>query len=113
MDYQKIIILGNTTRDAEIKRAKGSGNVYADLTVACSGRKDSQTVFYPVRVFGKAAEVCEGIKKGDRILVEGSLEVSQYTDAEGRETKAYRILANTYRRLSRESGKRGAGKERE
>ena len=110
-DYQKIIVLGNTIGEAKVKRAKDSGAVYADFTVACSGRKGGQTVFYPVRVFGKAAEACKSIKKGDRILVEGSLEVSEYTDAGGQERRAYRILATAYRWLEK-SGGQGQGRGR-
>ena len=101
MDYQKIIILGNTTRDAEVKRSKDSGNVYADLVVACTARKEGKPVYYPVRVFGKRAQSCERIKKGDRLLVEGSLEVSEFTDAEGQERRAFRVVADTYRHIQR------------
>lgn len=99
MDYQRIILLGNASRDAEIKQAKETGNKYADFTVAVRYGKDQPTTFFPVRVFGPPSEHCEKIKKGDRVMVDGRLEVSEYTDDEGDKKMSYRVVADTYRRL--------------
>jgi single-strand DNA-binding protein len=98
MDYSKLIIVGNLTRDAEVKQAKDSEIRYADFTVAV-GRKKDETTFYPVRAFGKLGESCTILKKGDRALVEGEFEVSQYADENGERRMTYRVVANTYRKL--------------
>ncbi len=98
MDYQKFIFYGNTTRDAEVKTAE-SGTTYADFTVAVSPGKERDTAFFPVRAFGKLAEHAEKIKKGDRILVEGRVEISDYTDNEGNQQRSFRVVADTFRRL--------------
>lgn len=56
---------------------------YADFTLGVSRTKDQKTLF-PIRVFGKLAETCDNIKKGIRVLVDGKLDISEYTDKEGR-----------------------------
>ena len=62
MDYQMIIIVGNATKDAEVKQPEGK-TAYADFTLAVNRTKEQKT-FFPVRVFGKLAETCEMVKKG-------------------------------------------------
>lgn len=98
MDYNKLIIVGNLIRDAEVKQARETGSSYADFTVAVS-RNENDKAFYPVRAFGKLGESCESLKKGDRILVEGEFEVSSYEDENGGKRMNFRIIADTYRRL--------------
>jgi len=62
MDYQKLILVGNATKDAEVQQPKDK-TAYADFTLAVSRTKELKT-FFPVRVFGKLAETCEMVKKG-------------------------------------------------
>jgi len=97
MDYQKLILVGNTTKDAEVKRPKGK-TAYANFTLAVSRTKEQKT-FFPVRVFGKLAETCEMVKKGAKVLVEGKLDISDYTDKEGQKRMTFRLLADAYRLL--------------
>jgi single-strand DNA-binding protein len=97
MDYEKLILVGNTTGDAEVKQPEGK-TTYADFTLAVSRTKE-HTTFFPVRVFGKRAETCEKVKKGPKVLVEGTLDISEYADEEGQKRMTFRVLADTYRLL--------------
>ena len=97
MDYQKIIIVGKATKDAEVQQSEGKV-ACADFTLAVSRTKD-QTTFFPVRVFGKLAEACENVRKGLKLLVDGKLDISEYTDKEGQKRISFGILADTYRLL--------------
>ena len=97
MDYQKLIIVGNATKDAEVKQSEGKV-AYADFTLGVSRTKD-RTTFYPIRVFGSLAESCEKVKKGVKVLVDGNLDISEYADKEGQKRMTFRILADTYRLL--------------
>jgi single-strand DNA-binding protein len=96
MDYQHIsvCVIGNATKDAEVKAAKESGAVYGDFTVAVR-----ETHFYPVRCFGKLAERVRNIKKGAKLFVQGELEMSSFEGAEGGKRMTFRVVANTYRLL--------------
>lgn len=97
MDYQKMIIVGKATKDAEIHHSEGK-TAYADFTVAVSTAKE-QTTFFPIRAFGKLAETCENVKKGVKVLVDGKLDISEYTDKDGQKRTSFRILADAYRVL--------------
>ena len=79
LDYQKITVnlIGNATRDGEVKEAKESGNRYGDFRLAVRNRND-ETTFFPVRCFGKLAESVSNIKKGTKFFVEGELEISSF-----------------------------------
>ena len=48
-----------------------------------SAERKEQKTFFPIRVFGKLVDTCATVKNGVKVLVEGKLEISQYTDKEG------------------------------
>jgi single-strand DNA-binding protein len=88
MDYQKIILLGNTTADVEVKKAE-RGTEYARFSVGIGKGKD-ESIFFPVTVFGKSAKTAgEILAKGDRVLVEGRLDVDQ-------ESGRFSVVARTF-----------------
>jgi single stranded DNA-binding protein len=103
VDFQRISVslIGNATKDAEVKAAKESGKVYGDFTVAVKDRQ-KETHFFPVRCFGKLAESVRNIRKGAKVFVDGALEIASYTDKEGKKQMSFRVLADTYRILSGE-----------
>ena len=77
MDYQKLIISGNATADAEAKESQ-KGNVYTPFTVAVNDGKNNEATFFPVVAFGKTAEtVAKVVKKGQVVLVEGRVSLSE------------------------------------
>ena len=75
MNYHKIILVGNVTRDAQRHTSKNGDVTYTTFRVAVSDGK-GRTIFFPVTVFGKHGEaVAEYITKGRQLLVEGRIEV--------------------------------------
>ncbi len=46
-------------------------------------RTEEQKTLWALRVFGKLAGTCDVVKKGAKILVDGRLEISEYTDKGG------------------------------
>lgn len=101
LDYQKITasLIGNATHDAEIKLARDSENRYGDFRMAVRNR-DGETMYFPVRCFGKLAEGLKGIKKGTKVFVDGELEIASIEDEEGSKRMTFRVVANTYRILA-------------
>ncbi len=76
MDYQKLVIVGNVTRDAERKTSKKGDVNFTTFSVAVSDGKD-RTTFFSVTLFGKIGEtLAEYITKGRQILVEGRITVN-------------------------------------
>jgi single-strand DNA-binding protein len=101
MDFQKIsaVLIGNATKDAEVKAARESGKVYGDFTVAVKDRQTKETHFFPVRCFGKLAESVRNIKKGAKLFVNGELELGSFAGEDGKKQMTFRVLANAYRLL--------------
>lgn len=75
MNYQKMIVAGNATQDAQQRTAQDAETVYTTFDVAVKDRGD-ETIYFPVVVFGKQAEaVAQYVTRGRQVLVEGRLEL--------------------------------------
>ena len=82
-----VILMGNTTKDVEIRDAGNTKVANFSLAVPREYKREGQpdTDFHTCTVFGKTAEFMEKhVPKGTRILVKGSLQNNQYTDKEGK-----------------------------
>lgn len=101
LDYQAISVylIGNATHDGEVKQAKESGNAYGDFRLAVRDRND-ETVYFPVRCFGRLGESVINIKKGAKLFVAGELEMGSYADEEGQKRMTFKVVADTYRILN-------------
>ncbi len=95
MYLNKALIIGNLTRDPEIK-ALPSGIQVASFSVATNrvwkdkdGKKQESVDFHNVVVFGRQAEIVgQYIKKGSSIFVEGRMQTRSWDAQDG--TKKYR-----------------------
>ncbi len=90
--YNRVILLGNITRDPEL-RFIPNGMAVVDIGLAVNDRrKDAsgnwfdEPTFVDVTLFGRNAEiVCEYTKKGSPILIEGRLKMDTWeTDGQKR-----------------------------
>ena len=95
MYLNKAIVIGNLTRDPEIK-ALPSGVKVASFSVATNrvwkdknGVKQENVDYHNIVVFGRQAEIVgQYMKKGSSILVEGRMQTRSWDDAAG--VKKYR-----------------------
>lgn len=84
----QIMIIGNCTRDIELKELQG-GQKLANMTLAVNRRfKDKQgnreTDFFSVTLWGKTAELAaQYLSKGSKCLVRGEMQIRKYTDKDG------------------------------
>jgi len=86
-NYNKVILMGNLTRDPEVKYTSG-GTAIAKLGMAINrtwtnkeGQKQEETTFVDVDAFGRQAEVIgQYLKKGRPVMVEGRLKLDQWDD---------------------------------
>ena len=89
MNYQKLILSGNATNDAQRLKSKKGDIAYTTFNVGVGDGKD-KTTFFPVTVFGKHGDaVAEYLTKGRQVLVEGRIEVSS--------TGRHNVVADTVR----------------
>ena len=77
MNYQKLIVAGNVTADAQRLTSEKKDVGYTTFSVGVSDTKN-RTTFFPITVFGKYGESLAGyLTKGRQVLVEGRVTVSE------------------------------------
>ena len=99
MAYNKVILIGNITKDIELKTTP-SGVSVASFSVAVNRKyKDasgnSETDFINVVAWRKTAEfVSQWFKKGKPILIDGEIQTRSYTDNQGNKRYVTEVVAN-------------------
>ena len=90
--YNRVILMGNMTRDVELKYTPG-GTPVTDITLAVNDRRKNasgewvdETTFVDVTLWGRTAELAgEYLGKGSPLLVEGRLKLDTWeTDGQKR-----------------------------
>lgn len=115
MYLNKAIIIGNLTRDPELKSLP-SGIKVATVSVATNrvwkdqqGARQEATDYHNVVVFGRQAEtVSQYMHKGSSILVEGRLQTRSW-DSEGSKRYRTEIVADRIQFGPRSEGASGSG----
>ena len=101
--FNKVILVGNLTRDPEL-RYTPKGTAIAKIGVAVNrvwtneaGEKKEEVTFVDVDVFGRTAEnVGQYMRKGRPILIEGRLRLDQWDDKQtGQKKSKLGVVAET------------------
>ncbi len=103
MYINKAMVMGNLTRDPEIKSIP-AGTKVASFSLATnrtwkdqSGAKREQVEYHNIVVFGKQAEViAQYCKKGSSLLVEGRLQTRSWDDQSGQKKYRTEILLESF-----------------
>jgi single-strand DNA-binding protein len=95
----KVILLGNLTRDPELRHTENKKPVCAfglatnKNWVSYDGEKHEETEFHRLVAWDKLAEVCnQFLKKGRKVYVEGRLQTRSYKDKDGVEKTVTEIV---------------------
>lgn len=114
--FNKVIMVGNLTRDPEL-RYTPQGTAVGTLRLAINSRIKSgdeykeETLFIDAVVWGKQAETCsQYLSKGRQVLVEGRLQERRW-ESDGQQRSKMEIVANTVRFLGGGGG--GGGRRDE
>jgi len=118
-NLNKVMLMGNLTRDPEIKYTpKGTAiaqigmAVNRTFTMPESGEKREEVTFIDVEAYGKQAEViAEYCKKGRPLYVEGRLKLDTWDDkATGQKRSKMRVVLESFQFLGdRQAGAGGGG----
>ncbi len=95
MNFNRAIIVGNVTKDIELKTLP-SGQSVVNFSVATnraytdkSGAKQQTVEFHNIVAFGKLADICSRyLNKGKMVLVEGRIQTRSWQAQDG--SKRYR-----------------------
>ena len=104
----RVILLGRLTRDPEV-RYTPSQKVVCSFTLAvdrpfmnAQGQREAD--FIPVVVWGKAAELCgNSLAKGNRLLVEGRIQVRTFDGKDGQRHWITEVIASNVEFIERKS----------
>jgi single-strand DNA-binding protein len=96
MELCNISLVGNLTRDPELRQA-GESQV-CKFSVAINKQKrggEKKTIYMNVQVWGKAAENCSNyLQKGQQVAVTGEIDEESYTNHDGVEVRKLFVAAN-------------------
>ena len=114
MNLNKVFLIGNLTRDPELK-ALPSGASVASFGVATNrvwkdqkGEKREDVQFHNVVAFGRQAEVVnQYLKKGSMIFVEGRLQTQSWDGPDGAKRSKTEIVAERIQLGPRPAGGQG------
>ena len=89
----KVILMGNLTRDVEIKEYANNTTVARAGIAVNRPFKNKEVDFFNLVAFNKTAEfLSKYFAKGSKILVEGYLRTSNYTDKDGNKKTSTEII---------------------
>jgi len=104
--FNKIILVGNLSRDVEIKYTQ-NGMAIANTAIATSrkfksntGEQKEEVCFVDITFFGRSAEVAtQYLHKGSKLLVEGRLTLQQWSDQNGQKRSKHSVTVDTMQML--------------
>ena len=113
--YNKVMLLGNLTRDVELRHTSGNQPV-ANIGLAVSRRWRSQegemreeTTFVDCEAWGKTAEtLSKYVSKGRPLFVEGRLKLDQW-EKEGQKHSKIKVVIEDFRFVDSKPGGEGGG----
>ena len=108
----KVILIGNCTRDPEV-RYTPKGTAVTDLGLAMNryysadnGEKREETTFVDVTLWGRTAEIAgEYLKKGNPVYIEGRLQLDSWDDKNtGQKRSKLKVVGDNIQLLSSRGG---------
>lgn len=107
--YNRIILIGNLTKDPEL-RYTPQGTPVASFGLAVNSRIKQgdewkeETLFIDIVTFGRQAEtVGQFLSKGRQVLVEGRLQRRTW-ESDGQQRSKFEVIAQAVRFLSKKGG---------
>lgn len=91
-----VILQGRLTGDVEVKVMNNQKQTkYANFSITVPKTKD-EAMFINLKAFGETAEnIAKYFKKGNGIIINGKLDVSQY-EKEGQKTSFTAVVVNSF-----------------
>jgi single-strand DNA-binding protein len=113
--YNKVILVGNLTRDPELRYIP-SGTAVTDIGLAVnekwkkpSGEWVEETTFVDVTLWARQAEVAsEYLSKGSQVLIEGRLKLDTW-EKDGKKNYKLRVVGDRMQMLGGKGGGGGGG----
>ncbi|MDO8469875.1 MAG: single-stranded DNA-binding protein [bacterium] len=116
MNLNKVFLLGNVTRDPELRQTTGGQSV-ATFGVATnsfftdkSGQKQQKAEFHTIVAWGRQAEIAsQFLKKGSLVMVEGRIQTRTWQDKQGQNRQTTEIVCERMQLGPRSAGAAPSG----
>ena len=109
MSFNKIILVGNLTRDIELRYTQG-GTAIANTAIATShkftnnGEKKEEVCFVDITAFGRSGEILnQYCRKGSKVLIEGRLNFDRWQDQNGQNRSKHSVIIESLQMLDSKS----------
>jgi len=114
--FNRVILMGNLTRDVELKYT-GTQLAVTDVTVAVNDKRKNQqgewveeVTFVDVTLWGRTAEIAaEYLGKGSPVLIEGRLKLDRW-EKDGQKHSKLRVVGENMRMVGSKGGGGGGGR---
>ncbi len=115
--YNKVILMGNLTRDVEIRYSQG-GSAIGSTGIAVnrkwkspSGESKEEAMFVDLTLFGRTAEIAnQYLRKGSQVLIDGRLSLDQWTAQDGSKKSKHAVVVENLQMVGskNDSGSEGS-----
>ncbi len=112
--FNRVILVGNLTRDVELRYIP-SGTAVTDIGLAVNDRVKrndewvDETTFVDITLWGRTAEIAsEYLSKGAPVLIEGRLKLDQW-EQDGQKRSKLKVIGERMQMLGAPSGRRADG----
>jgi len=114
--YNKVIMIGNLTRDIELKYLP-SGSAIANGAIATShkykmqnGEQKEEVCFLDFSIFGKGGEIFnQYVRKGSKVMLEGRLVFQQWKAQDGTNRSRHALSVTEFKFLDGKSDSQDMG----
>jgi len=114
--YNKVLLMGNLTRDVELKYTQSNRPV-ANIGIAVNrrwrnqeGQQQEETTFVDCEAWGRTAEVMsQYLSKGRPVFIEGRLRLDQWQDQQGNNRSKLKVVVDTFQFVDSGGGQRQGG----
>lgn len=114
--YNRVVLLGNLTRDPELRYIP-SGTAVTEIGLAVNDRRKNangewvdETTFVDVTLWGRTAEIAsEYLTKGRPVLIEGRLKLDTWETNDGQKRSKLRVVGERMQMLGGRPGESEGG----
>lgn len=113
--FNKVMLLGNLTRDVELRQAGSTqvGNIGLAVNRSYktqSGEQRDETTFVDCEAWGRTAEVmAQYLSKGRPVFIEGRLKLDTWQDKEGNNRSKLRVVVENFQFVDSRGDSGGGG----
>lgn len=115
-NFNKVILLGNLTRDVELRHLP-SNQAVANIGLAVNrtfktkeGESREETTFVDCEAWGRQAEVmAQYLGKGRPVMIEGRLKLDQWEDQQGGKRSKLKVVIENFQFIGGRNDNAGSG----